>query len=238
MTPFLTGKWKNLVMLNYAAEPAALQKHLPRGTEIDYWNSTCYISIVGFMFLDTSVKGLSIPFYKDFEELNLRFYVRFKDNGVWKGGVVFVKEIVPKRLITTIANTIYGEHYYCYPMKNSLQENDKTVTVKYEWLVTNEWNYLQVKADKNTTPLKEGSEEEFITEHFWGYTKLASGNTSEYQVEHPRWNIHHVTSHDFYCNTEELYGPDFHPYLQQKPLSAFLAQGSDVKVYPRKLWKF
>lgn len=238
MKPFLTGKWKNLIMLNYAAEPKALQKHLPKGTEIDYWNGTCYISIVGFMFLDTRVKGLSVPMYRNFEELNLRFYVRFKDSGIWKRGVVFVKEIVPKRLITTIANTIYGEHYYCYPMKNSLKDSGANLDIEYAWRVNHDWNHLRVNAEKSTTPLQEGSEAEFITEHFWGYTQLATGNTSEYQVEHPRWNIHKVNSYDFYCDTQTLYGDDFHPYLQQKPLSAFLAEGSAVKVYPRKLWKF
>ncbi len=238
MKPFLTGAWKNLVMLNYAAEPAALQKHLPKGTEIDIWNGTCYISIVGFMFLNTRVKGISLPGYRNFEELNLRFYVRFKEAGVWKRGVVFVKEIVPRRLITTIANTIYGEHYACYPMRNTFLEEDNHISLGYEWYYENEWNHLQVTAEKSTTPLPENSEAEFITEHFWGYTKLASGNTSEYEVAHPRWNIHKVLSHHFYCNTKALYGDDFHPYLQQQPVSAFLAQGSDVKVYPRKLWKF
>lgn len=235
--PFLTGKWKNLIMLNYAADPAALLRHMPKGTEIDTWNGTCYISIVGFMFLDTKVRGIRMPYHTNFEELNLRFYVRFKEDNIWKRGVVFVKEIVPKRLISSIANTIYGEHYYCYPMKNSLVETDTTIEVTYEWQYNNERNYLLAVAEKATTALKEDSEEEFITEHFWGYTKLKSGYTSEYQVEHPRWRIHKVLSHDFYCNTKELYGDDFHPYLQQPPVSAFLAQGSDVKVYPRKLWK-
>jgi hypothetical protein len=123
-------------------------------------------------------------------------------------------------------------------MRNSLKDDGFTIELGYEWYFKQEWNYMRVTAEKNTLPLKEGSEEEFITEHFWGYTQLASGKTSEYQVEHPRWNIHKVTSHDFYCNTKALYGDDFHPYLQQKPVSVFLAQGSDVKVYPRKLWSF
>jgi len=238
MKPFLTGKWKNLAMLNYLVEPSILTKHLPKGAEIDTWNGDCYISIVGFMFLGTRVKGLSMPFYRDFEEVNLRFYVRFKEHGIWKRGVVFVKEIVPKRLISSIANHLYGEHYYCYPMRNSFTDDGTSLEVKYEWLYKNEWNYLLIKAESNHSPLIEGSEQEFITEHFWGYTKLASGKTSEYHVEHPRWNIHKVVSHDFCCNTKELYGDGFHSYLQQKPGSVFLAEGSDVKVYPRKVWKF
>lgn len=238
MKPFLTGEWKNLVMFNYVANPAALTKYIPRGTEIDTWNNTCYISLVGFMFLNTRVKGIGVPGLTNFEEFNLRFYVRFKEEGTWKRGVVFVKEIVPKKLITFVANTIYEEHYCTYPMRNTLQHNNNTIDVRYEWRFNNEWNYMEVKAENNPQPLVAGSEAEFITEHFWGYTQLKNGRTSEYQVEHPRWNIYPVSSYDLYCDTLALYGPDFHQFLQEKPASVFMAQGSPIKVYPRKLWRF
>lgn len=237
MKPFLTGEWKNLMMFNYQADAAALTKHLPRGTEVDTWKGNCYISLVGFMFLNTKVKGIRAPFLTNFEEVNLRFYVRVKDGNQWKRGVVFVKEIVPKRLISFVANTVYGEHYYCCPMRNTLVQTAGIVDVRYEWLFKQEWNYLEVKAQQQTVPLQQGSEEEFITEHFWGYTQLKNSNTSEYQVEHPRWNIHPVINYSISINTKEMYGEDFHPFLQEKPTSVFMAEGSPIKVYPRKLWK-
>ncbi|HWB28702.1 MAG TPA: DUF2071 domain-containing protein [Chitinophagaceae bacterium] len=238
MKPFLTAEWCNLIMLNYVADPGVLIKYLPAGTEIDTWNNTCYISLVGFMFLNTRVKGLRVPMFTNFEEFNLRFYVRFKDDGIWKRGVVFVKEIVPKRLVSTIANTVYGEHYACCPMKNSLVRDEDTLAVKYEWRYKNEWNFIDVKAGGTAKPLPENSEAEFITEHFWGYTRLKDNITSEYKVEHPRWNIHPVYSYGIRCNTRDLYGDDFHVFLQEEPVSVFMAEGSAVKVYPRKLWKF
>lgn len=224
-------------MFNYLADAAVLAKYLPGGAEVDTWNNNCYISLVGFMFLNTRVKGIRAPFLTNFEEFNLRFYVRFKDGAEWKRGVVFVKEIVPKRLITLVANTVYGEHYYCYPMRNTQVQAAGFVDIRYEWQFNNEWNYVEVKAAEQTVPLAENSEEEFITEHFWGYTQLKNGATSEYHVEHPRWNIHPVESYNINCNTRELYGDDFHSFLQAKPASVFMAQGSAVKVYPRKLWK-
>ncbi len=238
MKPFLTAHWQNLIMLNYAIDPFVLEKYLPGGTELDIWNGICYVSLVGFMFLNTRVRGISVPFFSNFEEFNLRFYVRFKDGEEWKRGVVFVKEIVPKRIVSSIANSVYGEHYYCYPMKNSLIENDGLIKVKYEWFYKNEWNFIEVTAEEDTYPLIENSEEEFITQHFWGYTKLSNGATSEYHVEHPRWDIHKVVSHNVQCNSKDLYGDDFDYYLKQPPVSAFMARGSDVKVFPRKLWKF
>jgi len=237
MKPFLTGQWQNLIMFNYAADPVLLQQHLPRGTELDEWDGIHYISLVGFMFLNTKLRGVRVPFMANFEECNLRFYVRVKENNEWKRGVVFVKEIVPKRLISAVANSVYGEHYCCYPMRHSVTTLGGLVEVQYEWLFKSEWNTMQVTAQQNATPLQQGSEAEFITEHYWGYTKLKSGFTSEYKVEHPRWDIHEVVSHNLHCNTNALYGDAFAHYLNQKPVSVFMAKGSAVKVYPRKLWK-
>lgn len=235
---FLTAEWKNLLFANYEIEPSILLPFLPAGTELDTWNNTCYVSLVGFMFLNTKIKGLGIPFYRDFEEFNLRFYVRFKDNGEWKRGVVFIKEIVPKKMICVVAGLLYGEHYYYHHMKNSFAETKDTLEIKYEWLVNKEWNFLSAVAQKESAPAKENSEEEFITEHYWGYTKMAENKTSEYNVIHPKWNIHKVLSFDLFCNAAALYSNAFKTCLQQQPKSVFMAAGSAVSVTARKVWTY
>ena len=108
---FLKAEWRKLVLINYAVDPALLKKYLPYKTELDFWNNTCYVSLVGFLFVNTKMLGLKIPFHVNFEEVNLRFYVKHLDKGEWKRGVIFLKEIVPKAAITIVANTLYGEHY-------------------------------------------------------------------------------------------------------------------------------
>lgn len=70
--PFLSAEWRNLLMINFQAEPGVLQLYLPYRTELDTWNDTHYVSLVGFMFKNTRVRGLSIPFHRRFEEVNLR----------------------------------------------------------------------------------------------------------------------------------------------------------------------
>ena len=237
MKPFLTAYWKNLLMFNYEIEPSVLYPYLPRGTELDFWNNTCYISLVGFMFLNTRIKGISIPYYRNFEEFNLRFYVRFKDKELWKRGVIFIKEIVPKRMISFIANTFYGEHYLYVPMKNSLKENDDSLEIKYEWLFAKQWNFIKAVADKKSMVAAANSEEEFITEHYWGYTKLSETLTSEYRVTHPAWNIHKVNSFELQCNVAAMYGEKFKDYLV-KPRSVFLADGSEVAVMNKSIIGF
>ncbi len=227
---FLSAAWRNLAMANYEIAPKMLEHLIPKGTEIDLWNNTCYVSLVGFMFENTKVLGISIPFHRNFEEVNLRFYVRYKAENEWRRAVVFVKEIVPKPMITLVANTVYGEHYQTLPMKHEINSGLDKLQVEYYWKFKNEWNHFKVMANPDEKPILIGSEEEFITEHYWGYTQLKNNRTSQYQVEHPRWNFYEVENYDINCNAKELYGAVFGECMSQKPLSVFLAKGSDVVV--------
>jgi uncharacterized protein YqjF (DUF2071 family) len=68
---------------------------------------TINVSLVGFMFVNTKMFGIKIPFLINFEEVNLRFYVKRFENNTWKRGAVFSKEIVPKQALTFVANTFY-----------------------------------------------------------------------------------------------------------------------------------
>jgi hypothetical protein len=74
-----------------------------------------------------------------------------------------------------------------------------------------------------------GSEEEFITEHYWGYTKQRDGSTIEYEVEHMPWRVWPVSNVKYDCDVEAIYGADFVPFLRE-PASAFVADGSQVIV--------
>jgi uncharacterized protein YqjF (DUF2071 family) len=227
---FLNAEWKNLIMANYVVDPAILKTYVPRGTELDSWQGKAFVSVVGFMFLNTKVLGIPIPFHRDFEEVNLRFYVRYKDDGEWKRGVVFIKEIVPKSAITFVANTLYGENYQSLPMKNEFSKEADFQKVSYSWKFQNEWNFLKVKTEKTSQNIESGSEAEFITEHYWGYTKGLSQKTLEYQVEHPLWNIFPVKNFEMNCNVTQLNGAEFTDFLNTNPHSVFMAEGSEIIV--------
>lgn len=227
---FLTAEWRNLLMANYAVDPAVLKPYLPCSTELDTFNGTHYVSLVGFLFANTKLLGLSFPFHRTFEEVNLRFYVRYKEKGKWNRGVVFIKEIVPRKAISFIANTLYGEKYATHLMKHKWKLTSEGFEVSYDWKVMDEWNYLKAVTEKEAVPLVEGSEEEFITEHYWGYTFINQGCSGTYQVLHPRWKVHKVISYEVKCDTELLYGPQFVNALSQQPSSVFLAEGSPIEV--------
>lgn len=226
---FLKAEWRKLAMANYSIDKKILDKYLPYRTEIDLWNDICYVSLVGFMFKDTKVKGLKIPFHTNFEEVNLRFYVRYKDNEEWKRGVVFIKEIVPKPALTFVANTVYKENYETMPMSHSWTTIGDNLTVEYKWK-KRRWNSLKVIADKKSTLIQDNSEEEFITEHYWGYTKISNEKTSEYGVEHPKWEVYRTKDYSVEVDFGNIYGQGFDFLTLEKPKSIFLAEGSEIKV--------
>lgn len=234
---FLSAHWRRLLMLNYRVEPAILRPYLPAHTELDIWNGTCYVSLVGFMFLKTRIKGISIPFHTDFEEINLRFYVRRQDpeSGDWKRAVVFIREIVPRRAIAWVANTLYREHYAARPMRHEWRENDAQLEVHYAWREAGRWQSFGVQADPVPIPLTPGSEAEFITEHYWGYSRRDDRRTIEYQVAHPGWRVHPIRA--WHCDVDfgAVYGPALAGLTDAEPLSVFLAEGSGVTVGDRAL---
>ncbi|MBD3906872.1 DUF2071 domain-containing protein [Chryseobacterium sp. Ch-15] len=229
---FLKAEWRKLAIINYEVNPEILLKYLPNGTEIDLYQGKCYVSLVGFMFLNTKLLGLPIPFHRNFEEVNLRFYVRKKDGKEWKRGVVFIKEIVPKYALSIIANWVYKENYKTRKMKNEMHYNDNDLIVKYFWNEEH-WNFIQINADSKAQKMENDSEFEFITEHYWGFTKRGN-KTSEYEVCHPKWDWYPVKDHHLEIDFKKVYGQDFECLNHQKPISVMLAEGSEIEVRMKK----
>ncbi len=227
---FLTAQWLNLIFANYEIEPKILKKYLPFGTELDLWQGKCFVSVVGFDFRETAVLGIKFPFHTNFEEVNLRFYVRYKDGNNWKRGAVFIKEIVPRAMITFIANTLYKENYATHKTKKLWQITDNELLIRYEWLNKKHWNLIEVKAEKEKQNIIADSEAEFITEHYWGYAKANEDQTTEYEVVHPKWQIHAVKDYRIEADFVDLYGENFSFLVDTPPSSVFLADGSPVAI--------
>ncbi len=233
-TLFLKAEWRKLAMANYPVDPAVLRPLLPARTELDTWAGDAYVSLVGFQFREIRVRGLRIPFHTNFPEVNLRFYIRYKEAGIWKRGVVFIREVVPLPAVTFIANTLFRERYISLPMRYAESIDGRMLQAGYHWKYKGRWNQLTVVADSGAQPLVTGSQEEFITEHFWGYTHAGADRTAEYQVTHPRWDIYTVQECHIECDFGKLYGAAFSGLESERPQSVFLAEGSAVEVYSKK----
>lgn len=190
---FLKAEWRKLAIANYVIDQELLKGYIPFGTELDLWNGKCFISLVGFMFVNTRVLGIRVPCHIDFEEVNLRFYVKRFENGEWKRGVVFIKEIVPKTTLAFVANTLYHENYETLPMAHYWTEE---IQVEYSWIKSGFKNTFNITAGKDALEIDANTETEFITEHYWGYAKINKDRTNEYQVTHPKWKVYEVKEYE------------------------------------------
>ncbi|AVI51387.1 hypothetical protein C5O00_09455 [Pukyongia salina] len=234
---FLTAEWRKLLLVNYEIEPHLLKPYLPYKTELDTWNGIHYVSLVGFMFLNTKVFGLKFPFHINFEEINIRFYVRHHDGKNWRRGVVFIKELVPKPIISFIANTVYNEHYATRKMYHSWMEDADSLNIEYGFLEKGKNHSMQVNASKTATEIPPNSETEFITEHYWGYSSISGKKTTQYEVTHPRWLAYEVKDYKVDMDFGQVYGDRFIILNGLEPRSVMLAEGSSITVESKTILK-
>jgi uncharacterized protein len=229
---FLEAEWRFLAMLNYEVDPALLQNYVPAGTELDQWNGKVLISLVGFRFLKTKVFGISFPFHRNFDEVNLRFYVRRQEGNEVRRGVVFIKEIVPLWVIATIARWVYNENYVALPMSHKIVPNLAAgIAVGYGWQTRTGWKKMHLATTDGAFLPTHDSEEKFITDHYWGYASQRDGECMEYRVVHTPWRVWQVAEAKLEGDLTELYGRDLAAVLNESPVSAFLAEGSKVEVH-------
>ena len=228
---FLRARWLDLLMLNYVVDPALLRPHVPLGTELDLWRGDALVSLVGIRFVDTRMLGVAFPGHRDFDEVNLRFYVRREVDGDCRRAVVFLREVVPRRAIAWTARALYNEPYVARPMRHAIAENGVERRLRYEWQERSTWVGLEATTTGDPAPFVSGSQAEFITEHFWGYTRQRDGGTIEYHVAHPSWRVWETTSARAIGPLTETYGAGLAAILEGTPRSSFVAEGSDVVVF-------
>jgi hypothetical protein len=221
-------------MLNYEVDPELLRPLVPRETELDRYHGATFVTLVGFLFEDLRVFGVPIPWHRRFEEVNLRFYVRRRAAGQTRRGVVFIREIAPRRLVERVARRLYNERYMTLPMQHcidlyegQLREGSR---VQYRWHAAGRWHTAGAKIAGPLRRPAPDSLEQFIVEHYWGYTQVPGGRTREYQVEHAPWNVWGAEDARIDGDTRAVYDSVFADALRAAPHSTLVAEGSPVAV--------
>lgn len=228
---FLSAEWRDLVILNYEVEPQLLTRFVPPGTVLDSFDGRTYVSLVGFQFRRTKLFGsLPIPFHTCFDEVNLRLYVLRNEGTEARRGVVFIAEVVPKWAVARLARLAYRENYFALPMRHSISGHGAAKSAEYAWKWNGAWCKLYAHAAEAPGPAQDGSLEQFITEHYWGYSAQPGGHSLEYHVSHPRWNVWRAAACGFEGDVSQLYGSELAAALDRPPDSGFIADGSPVVV--------
>ena len=227
---FLSAHWENLIMANYEVSPDLLKPYLPQGVELDFHENKTFVSLVGFMFKKTSLFNIPIPFLGTFEEINLRFYVKRVEGDRIKRGVVFINETVPYKSVAWVANKLYKEHYIAIPTKNEIEINSDSKKIRYQWKINKKWNHIAVNSTKEGKSMLDGSVEEFIFEHYYGYTKINNKLSQEYKVNHPSWQVNTLHNYSIHCDFKSMYGNNFSFLSNHQPHSVVLAEGSPVTI--------
>jgi uncharacterized protein YqjF (DUF2071 family) len=222
----LTAEWRDLIHLQYDVPPALLAPLVPKGTELDLFEGKLLASLVGFRFVGMGVRGIPIPGYGEFEEVNLRFYVRPLGQPD-KRAVVFLRELVPARAVAEAARLTYNEPYLHVPMSHTIGAED----ISYRWIYDEREFEMRGSIDGTPRPLAPGSEEEFAGDRHWGYTRRSDGSTIEYRVDHPRWQVAPVRAAALDGPLANLYGEAWGEVLSTPPHSAFYAVGSEIAVH-------
>jgi uncharacterized protein YqjF (DUF2071 family) len=226
--PFLTAHWSNLILATYAVPPELLRPRLPPGLELDTRDGQSFVSLVAFDFLRTRVLGIPWPGYRNFPEVNLRFYVRQGD----RRGVTFLREFVPRGLIAWLARLLYNEPYAAAPMRSLPKEEPAQLTVSYQFFLAGRWNTVTATGDKPAYRPAEDSSEHFFKEHHWGFGVSRSGRTLCYEVRHPVWDVYPVRSVHIDVDWAGVYGPEWSFLGTASPTFTALAVGSPIAVYP------
>ncbi|MGI9471039.1 MAG: YqjF family protein [Rubripirellula sp.] len=230
---FLTAQWRDLLMINWKIPEQRIASWVPKGCDVDTFQGNTYASLVAFQFRNTRVLGVPVPGHRNFEEVNLRLYVKRETAEETRRGVVFVREIVPRRLIAWVARTLYQEPYVAMPMSHRRHvTQDGRLELSYQW-----GNHqVDATAGSEVRELVDGSEPQFIAEHYRGYTQLrsrrGSTTTREYRVSHPSWRWRSVENLNLHVDMGALYGDEWSDLGQESPTSVFVAEGSDVEVDP------
>ena len=236
MSNFLTAEWRNLVLVTYAVPPEMLAPYLPPGLTLDSRADApgmAFLSLVAFDFLNTKVLGIPWPGYRNFPEVNLRFYVRERlESDETRRGVVFVEELVPKRLIANMAKWLYNEPYSFAPMQSKVKTETDSLHIQHSLERNNVVSTLHVECETRSETRPADSMEHFFKEHSWGYGTSRKGKLLRYEVRHPEWRVHPVKRVDVNWDFASVYGEKWAHLKDLEPYSVVVAEGSAISVSP------
>src|SRR5262249_15198338 len=227
MMKFLSARWSNLFLATYTVPPEVLLPHVPTGLQLESVDGQSFVTLVAFDFLNTKVLGIPWPGFRNFPEINLRFYVRQGE----RRRVVFIGELVRSAFVAWLARKFYHEPYQAMLLSSAVTDSASGISVVYRLDSPGHMNMIRATGRKPADQPDPDSFEHFIKEHEWGFGKTRKGRTMIYRVEHPIWEIYPLDDWDIDWDWAGVYGPEWAFLQEENPCSIILAAGSKVSVF-------
>ncbi|MDC0257422.1 DUF2071 domain-containing protein [Crocinitomicaceae bacterium] len=224
-----------MISANYVVDPEFIKKYIPKGTELELFEGKCYVSLVAFLYSNTKLMKVPVPFHRKFEEINLRLYVKRKiGENEWRSEVAFPKLFFPKRAVSIVANTIYKEKYETRRMNHSWSEDSEYLHTRYG-IKKGDWHNINVVTNKQAEPIAPNTPEHLFSKHYWGTAQINNEKCTVYEVDRSEWNIYKTVDSDISFDFASVFGSDFHALTNLEPESVQLFDGSPVTVYKKSI---
>jgi uncharacterized protein YqjF (DUF2071 family) len=229
---FVTGRFRHIILLNYAVDPTLLASRLPPQTELDFHDGRTYLSLVGLQSSALKVYGLPLPLYQEHAQVNLRFYVRHRIEGTrWRHGVVFINQIIPHRFIAWSVRWLFHETVISRQIDAEIAKNSRGLNqVEYRWQPGQQHCYIRTAFHGGDGDMVPAADRDFFAERYWGYRALGDGGCFAYNFVHPEWKTYRGRVADTSAEVDDFYGPPFSGILNRPPDSAFVCSGSKISL--------
>ena len=235
LPPALVADWQNPLLFSWTVDPAVLQPITPAGLELDYWQDSTYVSLVGVRFESVRVFGLPAP-PRAYDEINLRFYVRRPAaGGDPQPGVVFIRQAVPHRLTAFVARACYGEPFIAAPTAHQFDPPAPGPAglprrVEYRLFRRGRWHEFWAEADYAPETPAPGSLAEFLTRRYWGYNGKPRSRSRAYRLTRPDWPVRPASHWGITPDFSDVYDAPLSTSMREAPASILLATGSKAAV--------
>lgn len=192
--PVMRNDWSTLTFLHWRYEPAAVQRLLPAGLEVETFDGAAWVALVPFAMRVATPGNRAAPWLTTFLETNVRTYVRGPDGttGVW----FFSLETT--RLHVTLAARATYRVPYCWARLRLEQDGDR---VRYE--ATRRWpgprgarSLVDVELGAPYEPAALGPLEHFCTARYQLFATRPFGGLLRTRVDHEPWVLRRATVHE------------------------------------------
>lgn len=182
--PVMRQQWRSLTYVHWPYPPAAVQRLLPPGLEVDTFDGHAWVGLVPFRMVGIAARFTPpVPYLGTFPETNIRTYV----TGAAGPGVWFHSLDITRLLPVLVARLTYRLPYMWAQM--SIEDAERRVT----YTMRRRWPGPRGAASRLSISVGEAIAQPSDFEHFlsarWRLYTMLRSRLAEAPVDHEPWPL-------------------------------------------------